>query len=187
MPADLLYQKLKEILLEEERRDQKRLRDRISIVDEKIEKREKLAPHIQPIFDDKVTYLQQNFSFLFRPQVPHSIKKQILTMLIWDIAGSTPHQKIPQSYMLGSHGVLFVIDLSRPSSYEDLLNEMAAIQEFLPDVPIQPVDNKIDLLAESSIQEVAGNLPPENVIYTSAKTGENVNLAFESLGEAILR
>lgn len=120
-------------------------------------------------------------------------KKQInihgltLTMLIWDIAGPTPHQKIPQSYMLGSHGVLFVFDLSRPSSYEDLLHEMAAIQEFLPDVPIQPVGNKIDLLAESSIQEVAENLPLENVIYTSAKTGENVDLAFESLGESILR
>ena len=120
-------------------------------------------------------------------------KKQInihgltLTMLIWDIAGPTPNQKIPQSYMMGSHGVLLVFDLSRPSSYEDLLDEMAAVRDYLPEVPIQPVGNKLDLLAKSSIRDVEESLPLENVIYTSAKTGENVNVAFQSLGEAILR
>lgn len=120
-------------------------------------------------------------------------KKQInihgltLTMLIWDIAGPTPNQKIPQSYMMGSHGVLLVFDLSRPSSYEDLQDEIAAVRDYLPEVPIQPVGNKVDLLAKSSIRDVEESLPLENVIYTSAKTGENVNVAFQSLGEAILR
>ena len=120
-------------------------------------------------------------------------KKQInihgltLTMLIWDIAGPTPNQKIPQGYMMGSHGVLLVFDLSRPSSYEDLQDEIAAVRDYLPEVPIQPVGNKVDLLAKSSIRDVEESLPLENVIYTSAKTGENVNVAFQSLGEAILR
>ena len=77
MHANMRYQKLKEILFEEERKEQKRLQDQISTVDEKIEKREKLEPHIQPILDDKVTYLQKNFSFLFGREVTHSIKRQI--------------------------------------------------------------------------------------------------------------
>lgn len=109
-----------------------------------------------------------------------------LTLLIWDIAGENGQQKIPQSYRLGAHGAIYVFDLSRPATYANLENEILALQELLPGIPIQILANKLDLSTESQIAEVMESIRPYQAKATSAKTGEHVDEAFELLARKIL-
>lgn len=77
MANDYLFKKLKQILLEEERSDQLKVVERLNQIDAKIEEREQLEPKVNPIIEDKVVYLQENFSTVFGPEVTKSIRKQI--------------------------------------------------------------------------------------------------------------
>lgn len=110
-----------------------------------------------------------------------------LSMLIWDIAGESSHKKVPQTYKLGSNGILYVFDVTRPASYENIHSELAELNKLLPNVPIQIVANKIDLLDEKSIQNIVDNIGLTDIIGTSAKTGEGVEKSFEQLGRAVLK
>ena len=110
-----------------------------------------------------------------------------LCMLIWDIAGESSQQKVPNSYKLGANGILYVFDVTRPASYEQIHDELNALSEILPNVPIQVVANKIDLLDEKSVDKLQNKLGLTSIIRTSAKTGDGVEEAFEQLGKAILQ
>lgn len=74
MAKEELFEKLKDILLERERNDISR---RIEEVEQKIDVRDELESRVEPILDDKVTYIQNNFSYLFGSEVTKSIKTQI--------------------------------------------------------------------------------------------------------------
>lgn len=110
-----------------------------------------------------------------------------ITLLIWDIAGENGQQKIPQSYRLGAHGAIYVFDLSRPSTYLNLEEEILALEELIPGIPIQILANKLDLSSEDAVQEVMETILPYQAKATSAKTGEHVEAAFELLARKILR
>lgn len=77
MANEVLFNKLKEILFEEDRHARKEVVERLDEIDDKIEKRDQLETRVSPILEDKVEYLQQNFSVVFGPEVTKSIKKQI--------------------------------------------------------------------------------------------------------------
>lgn len=108
-----------------------------------------------------------------------------VTMLIWDIAGENSQQKIPTSYRLGAHGALYVFDISRPSTYEGLSEELAYVDKNLPGIPVQVLANKMDLLEVDERKKVLESLNCE-VLETSAKTGEQVETAFKSLAKAMI-
>ncbi len=108
-----------------------------------------------------------------------------IPMIIWDIAGESTHQKIPNSYKLGAHGVIYVIDILRPSTYQSIESEILSLEKLLPNAPIVKVANKIDLLTENERTEIVNELPLSNYVLCSAKTGENVASAFEFLAERI--
>lgn len=110
-----------------------------------------------------------------------------LSMLIWDIAGESSQQKVPQSYKLGSNGILYVFDVTRPASYETIHDELTALKDLLPNVPIQVVANKIDLLDEKSVFDLKEKIGLENIVSTSAKSGVGVEEAFEKLARAVLK
>ncbi|GHE55569.1 MULTISPECIES: Rab family GTPase [Roseivirga] len=115
-----------------------------------------------------------------------TLNGRMVTLLIWDIAGEDAQHKVPQSYRLGAHGVLYVIDVSRPSSYQDLITELTAIQELLPGVPVEILANKRDLVSEEEWQHVQEQILPFKAIATSAKTGEYVEEAFIRLTERMV-
>ena len=109
-----------------------------------------------------------------------------LNMIIWDIGGEQTQSRIPVSYYLGSCGVIYVFDISRPSSFLQLKEDITFIKEKLPDVPIIIVGNKIDLLDETSLAEVKSIIPMPVDYYSSAKTGENVEETFIKLAQDII-
>ena len=109
-----------------------------------------------------------------------------LSMIIWDIGGEQKQSRVPSSYYLGSSGVIYVFDLSRPSSAYNITEDLAFLQEKLPNVPIITVGNKVDLLDDIAIEEVKSQIPITPDFLASAKHGTHVEDIFFKLGQKMI-
>ncbi len=116
-----------------------------------------------------------------------SVSGQKLSLLLWDVAGEVTQDKVPTSYFLGTSGVIYVVDLSRPVTFNNLESDVKFIRELLPDCVLMIVANKKDLISDDKLQEMASSSPLKWDFATSAKTGENVESLFESLGGRLLQ
>ncbi|TRX52458.1 GTP-binding protein [Fulvivirga sp. M361] len=139
-------------------------------------------------------FIHQIFDEKYQTTIGVKVDKKVvdihgvdLTMLIWDIAGEVKNERVHYSYMLGAHGILYVFDVTRPSTYENLTNEISQIRQTLPIAPIQVVGNKTDLLTENSLDSIKSHLSSSHIIYSSAKEGVSVENAFYDLGKAMLK
>ncbi len=123
---------------------------------------------------------------------------------IWDLAGQQRFDAVREVYYKGCIGALLVYDVTRPDSY---FNTPKWINELWTNngrgrVPIVVVANKIDMreLSDDTVSSEQGRIftdrltnltKPEgfacNFIETSAKTGINVDKAFEKLGKNIMK
>ncbi len=115
------------------------------------------------------------------------INGQDLRLIIWDIAGESSQAKIPASYKLGAHGIIYVIDILRPSTYDNIESEIAGLNQLLPGVPILKIANKIDLVKESELQKILAVLPFKDFHVCSAKTGKNVEMAFMNIAQMLAK
>lgn len=109
-----------------------------------------------------------------------------VTLILWDIAGETTSSKIPASYKLGAHGILYVFDVSRPSTFVNLTEQITDLRKMLPNAPLICLANKSDLLSNNFRSEIEKEIGDQKLLFTSAKTGENVQVAFESLTKEIM-
>lgn len=107
---------------------------------------------------------------------------QSVSILLWDIAGEQNQEKVPSSYFLGASTIIYVIDLTRPSTYKNLDKNLKILKTIIPDVQFKIVANKKDLLKEQEIQKIIQNLDYPIDLTTSAKTGENVEELFMTIG-----
>lgn len=115
-----------------------------------------------------------------------AIKGKDLSMLLWDIAGEVAQDKVPNSYFLGASGIIYVFDLTRPSTYKNLDKDLAYLKGIVNGGIIKVVGNKSDLASTEEIAKVQEVIPMPWDIITSAKTGENVNNLFLQLGEELV-
>ena len=114
-----------------------------------------------------------------------------LNMLIWDLAGSEEFSGVQSSYLQGAKGAIFVCDLTRPETLASLKKYYHQLEKVSPGIPIILVGNKIDLqerqaLTQSHLEKEAEGFNTVAIIRTSAKTGKNVELAFEKLAEHLV-
>ncbi len=114
------------------------------------------------------------------------IEGQTVSLIIWDIEGNTSVDKIRNSYLLGSSGFIYVVDLTRPETYENLNNEKTLLQSRFPNTPLLTVGNKTDLIDKTSIQKFLEDKQIKPDIFTSAKTGEHVDDLFFNLAKLLL-
>ncbi|MFX0085704.1 MAG: Rab family GTPase [Candidatus Hodarchaeota archaeon] len=139
----------------------------------------------------------------FSPLI-YSGGKQI-KYLIWDLAGQPRFEHVRKTYYMAAVGALVVFDATRQESFTNIvkwMNELWRNNGRGP-VPLIVLANKIDLCTEEGITCVAEEKALAFVnrlsqiseryrgfkIYflrTSAKTGHNIDLAFELLGESII-
>lgn len=138
-------------------------------------------------------FVHQKFSDDYLTTIGVKIDKKVLnldemevTLIIWDIAGETNQAKIPKSYQLGAHGVLYVFDISRPSTYQNLNEQLDYLKGVLPNAPVKVIGNKKDLLSEEKQQEVLKTIDHDGIYTTSAKTGEAVEEIFSELAKAMV-
>jgi len=116
---------------------------------------------------------------------------QKINLLIWDLAGGEEYSEIQTSYLQGSSGALLVCDLTR-------INTLAAIEPYAqrlndinPQAKLILAGNKDNLVEEREIPEenfveLAASLDAQWFI-TSAKTGNGVENAFNSLAKSFLK
>lgn len=133
-------------------------------------------------------FVHQKFSDDYLTTIGVKIDKKVIdlgemevTLIIWDIAGETNQAKIPKSYQLGAHGVLYVFDITRPSTYQNLDEQLNYLKEVLPGAPVQIIANKKDLASPEKQKEVLSEINLRGIHTTSAKTGENVEKIFKLL------
>ncbi|MCP4439165.1 MAG: GTP-binding protein [Aureispira sp.] len=110
-----------------------------------------------------------------------------LTLIIWDIAGEVKQDKVPTAYFMGTHGLVYVLDLTRPDTYKNIAEDIEYLQKISPKSTIKVVGNKCDLLeSEEALEKVLAEIPVPCNFTTSAKTGENVETLFAELSAAML-
>ena len=109
-----------------------------------------------------------------------------ISILLWDIAGEVTQNKVPNSYFLGASAIIYVFDLSRPSTYKNLKIDIEFLNKILPNVTILIVGNKKDLVTPEKITTIKEDIGYPIDLYTSAKTGENVENLFETIGRGFL-
>lgn len=116
-----------------------------------------------------------------------------LMMTVWDIMGEKEIiGVVKESYFHGASGILAVCDLTREETLRALSRWMQAATKVVGTVPIMLAANKLDLIPPRSIKNLAAGLSVfakdygASEVLTSAKTGENVELAFKKLGADIV-
>ena len=109
-----------------------------------------------------------------------------LSILLWDIAGEVSQDKVPVTYFLGASGVIYVFDLSRPTTYKNIAEDVEYLKGILDGGIIRVVGNKRDLVTDEQLENIREQLELPFDIATSAKTGANVEELFFDIGKALL-
>jgi len=114
-----------------------------------------------------------------------NVEDRDISVLLWDIAGEVSQDKVPISYFLGAAGIIYVFDMSRPLTFDNIIKDLDYLSELLPNSVIKIVGNKKDLVTQEEIDDILKQVEGCNIV-TSAKTGENVEDLFQELGKELL-
>lgn len=118
------------------------------------------------------------------------IDGQQLNLMLWDLHGEDDYQKVRPSYLRGSAGYLLVVDGTRPATLETVIYLQEMASGVVGDAPFIVLLNKADLKEEWSLPTEACEALRERgwpLIYTSAKSGEGVEEAFDTLARNMVK
>jgi len=114
-----------------------------------------------------------------------------LFLMVWDIVGHKSPKKVPATYYAGVEGFIVVFDTTRPETFNDLdfwVNSIMVEKNYAPVVVL--LGNKCDLVDQRRVtpEQLEGMAKKLNAMsfLTSAKTGENVETAFQRLGNELV-
>ncbi len=147
-------------------------------------------------------FVKHQFEKDYIPTVGVSISKQPITikiggkevridLMLWDLAGQPQFFLLHKVYFNGANGVLLGFDLTRTHTYSNLKSWHAElIKDGLLDLPMVLVGNKADLTEDRKISlahvdHIKDQLSIPDYIETSALTGKNVDLLFETIARRI--
>jgi len=139
-------------------------------------------------------YIDKQFSEKYKTTVGVSISTKSLllddielSLVIWDIAGFE-HDGHYNHYLRGVHGLIWVIDGTEPESFS-ILDTMTHSLPQLKQIPSICFINKHDLISDWIIGNNEIDILTKNhhlVLNSSAKTGKNVELGFQTLAKLLL-
>jgi small GTP-binding protein len=125
------------------------------------------------------------------PNEDFQIKEFDLTLAIWDIIGQRDLQSFNENYFRNANGALVVCDITRRKTLDNLDLWTSSLFNIAGKVPLIFIINKFDLRSDAKFEvEDIDWLTDEydsTFFCTSAKTGENVEHAFYSIGESIVK
>jgi len=113
-----------------------------------------------------------------------------MDMTIWDIMGEKGFRDLlKEAFFHGARGVLAVCDITRKDTLHELNDWIAAVNRVTGNIPVQFLANKADLRDQAKVSEVdvkqLADSHKSPFLFTSAKTGENVEVGFMKLAEMI--
>jgi small GTP-binding protein len=110
------------------------------------------------------------------------IDQKRVSLQIWDMGAQEHLGKIRANYFGGARGVVFVYDVTRQDTFDQLIKWKAEVDEHLSGYSVLIAGNKIDLKDQREVPTKEGNKLARKFegehITISAKTGKNVDDAF---------
>ncbi len=148
-------------------------------------------------------YIEHSFQEDYKPTLGANIIRKDVTvdeinasvrLIMWDLAGQEKYNVIRSMYFQGCVGALLVYDVTRFNTFEAIDSKW--LRDFNKYVKKEGtyilIGNKIDLTDQCVVPtekgaEYAEQINASDFIETSAKYGENVELAFKNLVLHILK
>jgi Ras-related protein Rab-11B len=117
---------------------------------------------------------------------------QPVSLQLWDLGGQDHFRFILPSYTSGAKGALLLYDMTRPSTLDTLGEWVKICRTHNKDLPILFCGTKADLVGSRRISAAYARtfLEPLDLvshIEVSAKTGVNVERAFEMIIDRMIR
>lgn len=112
---------------------------------------------------------------------------------IWDLGGQEHFAAIRQNFYAGAKGVIYVFDLSRRYSFNNLLEWRDEVETVIgKEIPSILIGNKLDLIPDDSLiispdelTVMKEELHFSNYFKTSAKENLGIHDAFHQMGSII--
>lgn len=140
-------------------------------------------------------FVENTFTENYRVTIGvHVLKKTVtvdeskdVNLIIWDLEGNDDIENTRPSYLIGTNGFIYVFDLTRPSTFEKLDEEIKYIKTRFPKEPILIIGNKKDLVTNEFIKQNKHKFNPPADFFTSAKTGVKVEELFTRLAKKLIK
>ncbi len=121
----------------------------------------------------------------------HGAMTYDMTLAVWDIIGQKEYRSLMSRFYKNASGALVVCDLTREETFHNLRNWVSSLFGAIGKVPVIFVGNKFDLITPrdfdaDALLEISCRYGAP-WITTSAKNGENVELAFQKLSELMIK
>ncbi len=109
-------------------------------------------------------------------------------LMIWDILGQRVQSSLHAAYYRGAAGALVVCDSTRPETVKSLSSWVDSFISVVGDMPVIVLANKSDLPKNISMDELRSFCESIGapLLETSAKTGTNVEEAFEQIARRMV-
>ncbi len=151
---------------------------------------------VQDVFDDSyITTLGAKVSKKeIQVEIPEKDLLIQMDMVLWDIMGEKGvRDLLREAFFSGAKGILGVCDLTRYSSLKELDDWVQSVFQVVGEIAVVYAVNKVDLQDEVMLLygeqdiELSAQAFDATYFYTSAKTGEHVQMIFQRLAEDIVR
>lgn len=109
-------------------------------------------------------------------------------LVIWDLEGRDEFTDFRSSYLRGAAGILYVVDVTRPHTLAVVQQLREEMKKQIGELPSIVLLNKSDMTEEWRLDTgMLEMLEQEGctLLRTSARTGTNVDVAFQSLVQAM--
>ncbi|KAJ8952124.1 hypothetical protein NQ318_018460 [Aromia moschata] len=125
----------------------------------------------------------------FRTKVV-SVDNTKVKLQIWDTAGQERFRSVTHAYYRDAHALLLLYDVTNKTSFDNIRAWLGEIREYAQDdVVIMLLGNKADCGSERAVKREEGErLAREYSVAfmeTSAKSGQNVELAFVAVAREL--
>ena len=159
--------------------------------DSSVGKTSLVRKYVYDTFDDKYIATIGTKTVKKELEVNYFGKELNLTLMIWDILGQKEYRKVQSMSFQGTSGALVVCDITRSETLQSLHDYwVPELRKVAGDIPMIFLANKCDLVGQEGFEEAElSNLAADYGGYymlTSARTGENVENAFVTLGNALV-
>jgi len=122
-----------------------------------------------------------------------TVEGKLVNLQIWDFGGEVEFRNLLPGYIQGSSGAIFMYDLSRHLTLNNLKDWIVKLDEGIShtEIPILMVGGKLDLEHKRAVKKEDAEAFKNqfgfiNNIECSSKTGENVDVVFETLTREML-
>jgi len=143
---------------------------------------------VYDMFDDK--YIATIGTKVSKKKVVFPENHLNVNLMVWDVQGQR-NDPLLTRYFTGAEGALFVCDVTRFQTFENLPEWIKDFEAVCGKVPTIILGNKADLVdnaqfGEGELSAMAARYNARSYL-TSAKTGANVEASFKELAQAITK